>query len=98
MDTSTQAGRDKRTEEFIDSYERSGNRRGLVRLIGGSINDFGDAILRVREFEREPEAHFMALMVKGDEVYVARLLAVSDHGDVQGMECAQQCDGLIRDG
>ena len=47
----------------------------------------GDDILRIREFQREPEAHFVTPMVKRIEVHVIRLLAVSEDSDIQGMEC-----------
>lgn len=41
-DTSTPDGRLKRTEELAEQYKATGNKVGLVRLIGGSIDDFGD--------------------------------------------------------
>jgi hypothetical protein len=39
-DTSTQAGRDKRFNEFV--REAGHNGRALVRLIGGSVEDFDE--------------------------------------------------------
>jgi hypothetical protein len=44
IDTSTEAGRDKRMSELAEGYRETGNRVGLVRLIGGSVNDFNDYI------------------------------------------------------
>jgi hypothetical protein len=41
-DTSTIEGRDNRLNELVKEARRSGNKPALVRLIGGSINDFGD--------------------------------------------------------
>lgn len=41
-DTSTPEGRNKRLNEIVDSYRASGNKMALVRLIGGSVNDFSD--------------------------------------------------------
>jgi hypothetical protein len=42
IDTSTPEGRQKRIKEFADGYTASGNKLGLVRIIGGSVDDFGD--------------------------------------------------------
>ena len=41
IDTSTQEGRDKRMKEITDGYMESGNKTALVRMIGGSVEDFG---------------------------------------------------------
>jgi hypothetical protein len=46
----------------------------------------GNDILRITEFQREPEGHFVAPVMKGIEVHVTRPLAVSEDGDIQGME------------
>jgi hypothetical protein len=42
LDTTTEAGRLKRTEEIVRDYTKSGNRVGIVRIIGGSVNDMND--------------------------------------------------------
>jgi hypothetical protein len=46
-DTSTQEGRDKRTEEVVDGYVARRNFAGIARLIGGSprhdMQDYSDA-------------------------------------------------------
>jgi hypothetical protein len=41
-DTSTKDGQEKRLKELTDDYREKGNRVALVRLIGGSRDDFGD--------------------------------------------------------
>lgn len=40
METWTKEGRDKRLEQLVEQYKKSRNLVGLVRLIGGSIDDF----------------------------------------------------------
>jgi hypothetical protein len=42
MDTATPEGREKRLNELADGHIRNGNKSALVRLIGGSANDFHD--------------------------------------------------------
>ena len=44
MDTSTPEGRQKRTEQFVDGYKKTGNTIGIVRLIGGTTEDLTDHI------------------------------------------------------
>jgi hypothetical protein len=38
-DTATEEGRDKRLHELVLDYTKSHNGQGLVRLIGGSVED-----------------------------------------------------------
>ena len=40
--TATEEGRMKRLEEFVDDAKKRGNIRALVRLIGGSAEDFAE--------------------------------------------------------
>jgi hypothetical protein len=42
-DTTTPEGMAKRLDEIVDGYKESGNTRALVRLIGGSAEDFDEA-------------------------------------------------------
>lgn len=41
LDTSTAEGRQKRLDEIVESYKKSGNKIALVRNIGGSVENFG---------------------------------------------------------
>ena len=41
FDTATAEGRQKRLEQLLEGYLKSGNKVAAVRLIGGSIEDFG---------------------------------------------------------
>lgn len=41
-DTSTEEGREKRMDEFIEEYKKKKNVKAIVRLIGGSSNDLRD--------------------------------------------------------
>lgn len=41
-DTSTKEGQEKRLKELADDYREKGNKVALVRLVGGSVDDFGD--------------------------------------------------------
>lgn len=41
-DTSTKEGQEKRLKELTDEYSEKGNKVAMVRLIGGSVDDFGD--------------------------------------------------------
>lgn len=40
--TETEEGRSERLGEIVREYEKSGNKRAIIRLIGGSIDDLGD--------------------------------------------------------
>lgn len=42
IDTSTQAGRDKRTDEIASDYRKSGNLKGIINFVGGSAEDFDE--------------------------------------------------------
>ena len=42
-DTGTEEGRRKRLYQIVKEYEKAGNVRALVRMIGGSADDFRDA-------------------------------------------------------
>lgn len=42
IDTTTKEGQERRLNELVDDYKRKGDRKALVRLIGGSVDDFGD--------------------------------------------------------
>lgn len=43
-DTATKEGREKRIEELVEGHKKTGNRIGIVRLIGGTPNDMNDYI------------------------------------------------------
>lgn len=40
-DTATKEGQEKRLEQLVDYYIKTGNKKALVRLIGGSVEDWG---------------------------------------------------------
>ena len=40
--TATEQGRQQRLEELVEKHRQSGNGVALVRLIGGSIEDFDE--------------------------------------------------------
>lgn len=40
-DTWTPKGQEKRRDELVEDYKKKGNKVGLVRLIGGSVEDLG---------------------------------------------------------
>ncbi len=42
MDTATAEGRKKRLEEIVTGYQKTGNTVAIVRMIGGSVDDWRD--------------------------------------------------------
>ena len=42
IDTATKERRDKRLEELVEGYKKTGNKIVLVRIVGGSVEDWGD--------------------------------------------------------
>ena len=42
MNTETAEGRAKRLKQLVGEYEEKGNKVALVRLVGGSVDDFSD--------------------------------------------------------
>ena len=42
MDTSTKEGQEARIAELVREKTRKGDKTGIIRLIGGSVDDLGD--------------------------------------------------------